>query len=168
MLRVTRNALYPGRVDRPLLTPNAVVLVAIDALGRHAEQIGAELGRDSWIRQALIEEALQALPCGLAQRALRRLRTGRRRVSETAADAVFYDLTLNGWLIPRGVHSEATWEIDTGRQDEIDGLWAALTDLERRAVERAAQRTMALSVAWSNKLRARDESRTSTSRSSKP
>lgn len=155
-------------MDRPLLTPNAVVLVAVDALGRHAEQIGAELGRDSWIRQALIEEVLQALPCGGAQRALGRLRTGRRGVSESTADAVFYDLMLNGWLIPRGVRSQATWEIDSSRRDEIDGLCAALTDLERRAVERAAQRTMALSVAWSNKLRARDESRTSTSRSSKP
>lgn len=155
-------------MDRPLLTPDAVVLVAVDAMKRHAEQIGAELGRDSWLRQALIEEVLQVLPSGHAQRALRRLRTDGRGVSESAVDAVFYDLALNGWLIPRGVRSQATWEIDASRRDEIDELWAAFTDSERRAVERAAQRTMALSVAWSNKLRARDESRASTSRSSKP
>lgn len=154
-------------MDQPLLTPNAVVLVAVDALRRHAEQVGAELRRDSWIRQALIEEVLQALPSGLAQRALRRLKPDSRGVTESAADAVFDDLTLNGWLVPRGVSPQATWEIDRSRRDEIDGLSAALTESERRAVERAAQRTMALSVAWSNKLRARDESRASTSRSAK-
>lgn len=156
-------------MDRPRLTPNAVVLVAVDALRRHSEQVGAGLRRDSWIRQALIEEVLQALPSGLAQRVLRRrLKPDRRGVTKSAADAVFDDLTLNGWLIPRGVSSQATWEIDSSRMDEIDGLWAALTESERRAVERAAQRTMALSVAWSNRLRARDESRASTSRSAKP
>lgn len=157
----------PG-MDQPLLTPNAVVLVAVDAVCQHAQQVGAEVGRSSWIRQALIEELLQALPRGRAQNAVRRLTTEGRGITESAADAVFYDLTLNGWLIPRGVHSQATWEIDTSRRDEIDGLWAALTESERRAVRGAAQRTIALSVAWSNKARTGSESRTSTSRSAKP
>ena len=155
-------------MGQPMLTPGAVVLVAVDAIAEHARHIGAEFGRSSWIRQELIEELLRALPRGSAQQALRRLVTERRGVTEADADAVFFDLTLNGWLIPRGAHAAATWVIDTSRRGEIDGLWAALTEPERRGIQTAAQRTIAVSVAWSNKLRTRGESRTSTSRSSKP
>lgn len=155
-------------MGQTLLTPGAVVLVAVDAAGEHASHIGAELGRSSWIRQALIEELLRELPRGRAQRALRRLVTDGRGITESAADAVFFDLTLNGWLVPCGARADATWEVDTGRRHEIDGLWASLTEPERRAVQKAAQRTMAVSVAWSKKLRTGGESRTSTSTSSGP
>jgi hypothetical protein len=155
-------------MGQPLVTPGAVVLVAVDTLAEHASQIGGELERRAWIRQALIEELLRSLPRGRARRALRRLATEGRGVTESAADAVFFDLTLNGWLIPFGVHAQATWEVDSSRRGEIDGLWASLTEPERRAVQKAAQRTIAVAVAWSKKLRTGTESRISTSRSSKP
>lgn len=144
------------------------MLVGVDAFGEQARQVGGELGRSSWIRQALIEELLRELPRGRARRALRRLVTEGRGLTESAADAVFFDLTLNGWLIPRGVHGDASWEVDASRRREIDVLWALLSESERRAVQKAAQRTMAVSVAWSKKLRTGGESRTSTSRSSRP
>lgn len=144
------------------------MLVAVDAVDEHARHIGAELGRSSWIRHALIEELLRTLPRGGAQKALCRLVTEKRGVTEADADAVFFDLTLSGWLIPRGVHAGATWEVDKSRRGEIDGLWEAFTEPERRAIQTAAQRTIAVSVAWSNKLRTRGESNTSTSRSSTP
>lgn len=155
-------------MGQPLLTPGAVVLVAVHVAGEHASYVGAELERSSWVRLALIEELLRELPRGRAQRALRRLVIEGRGVTESAADAVFFDLTLNGWLVPRSVHADATWEVDPGRRGEIDGLWASLAEPERRAVQKAAQRTMAVSVAWSKKLRTGGESRTATSRSSRP
>lgn len=153
----------------PLLTPNAVVLVAIDFLARHAQLAGTELSRSSWIRQALIEELVRELPReSRAGKAVRRLTSRRIGVSESAADAVFFDLALNGWLIPLGVHGEATWEIDISRHGEIQSLWASLTEPEQRGIEKAVQRTLAVSVAWSKKLRARSESSSPTSRSSTP
>ena len=144
------------------------MLVGVDAAGEHARRIGAELARSAWVRQALIEELLRELPRGRAQRALRRLAIEGRGVTGSAADAVFFDLTLNGWLIPHGVHVQATWEVDASRRDEIDRTWETLTEPERRAVQKAAQRTIAVSVAWSKKLRTGTESNTSTSRSSRP
>lgn len=155
-------------MSQPLLTPGAVVLLAVDVAAESARHINADLGRSSWIRQALIEELLRALPRGRAHRALRRLSTERLGVTESDADDVFFDLTLNGWLIPRGTNADASWEVDASRRGEIDSLWAALTESEQRAVEKAAQRTIAVSVAWSKKVRTGGESRASTSRSSRP
>jgi hypothetical protein len=156
-------------VRQPLLTPGAVVLLAIDAAGEYARETGSEFSRRSWIRQALVEELLRQLPSrGRAVQSLRRLFIDGRGVTESAADAVFLELATGGWLVPCGLHAESTWEVEASRRNEIDGLWSTLTPLERQAIQRAAQGTIALSVAWSKKLRTRGESSSSTSRSSRP
>lgn len=152
----------------PSLLPGAVVLLAVDALGEVSRRSGAEFGRDTWIRQALIEELLQALPSGGARNALSRLHTTGRGITEAAADGVFVDLSVSGWLIPHGVRAGATWEVNETRRAEIETLWSTLTDPEKQSVLAAAHRTMAVSVAWSKRLRTRGVSSTSTSTSSTP
>jgi hypothetical protein len=143
-----------------------VVLLAIDAASEYAHETGQELSRRPWVSQALIEELLRVLPPGNAARSLGRL-AGRAK-----ADSVFQllllDLAASGWLIPSGVHEHSVWAVDASRRSEIDDLWTSITEDEQRAVQRAAQRVVAVSVAWSKKLRTGMESRSSASRSSRP
>ncbi len=83
-------------------------------------------------------------------------------------DSAFLDLAAGGWLIPSGLHAHSVWAVDASRRSEIDDLWTTITEEERRAVQGAAQRVVAVSVAWSKKLRTGVESSSSTSRSSTP
>jgi hypothetical protein len=116
----------------------------------------------------LVEELLSGLPRGRALRTLKKLFTPGRGVTESKVEAVFADLAQGGWLVPKGVGTTATWTIDTSRRVQVDELWSTLTQDEARAVQRATQRAIAVSVAWSNKRRVGIESNASTSRSSTP
>lgn len=152
-------------VSESLLTPNALVLLAVDAAGRYVRETGNALSRRAWVGQALVEELLRVLPPGRAARSLRRLSPDGRRVAESAATTIFLELVAAGWLVPTGAQTNSTWEVDDSRRGDVDDLWTTISEAERRAVQRAAQRTAAVSVAWSKKARATVESSTSTSRS---
>jgi hypothetical protein len=156
-------------MGHPSLTPSAVVLLAAYVASEYAHQTGAQVSRRSWVRQALIDELVRLLPTGGgAARSIRRLVTEGRGVTESVADDVFLDLAAGGWLAPSGLYADATWTVQNDRRDDIVGLWSALTKEEQNAIQRAAQRTVAVSVAWSKKARTGSEPRSSTSRSSMP
>ena len=155
-------------MGKSLLTPGAVVLLAIDAASEYARETGQEFSRRTWVGQALVEDLLRLLPPGRAARSLGRLSADGRGVTDSAVDSAFLDLAAGGWLIPSGLHAHSVWAVDASRRSEIDDLWTPLTEEERRAVQGAAQRVVAVSVAWSKKLRTGVESSSSTSRSSTP
>lgn len=144
------------------------MLLAIDAASEYSRETGQELSRRAWVGRALVEELLRLLPPGRAARSLSRLSIDGRGVTDSVVDGAFLDLAAGGWLIPSGVSAKSVWAVDVDRRSEIDDLWTTITEDERRAVQRAAQRVVAVSVAWSKKLRTGAESNSSTSRSSTP
>ncbi|CAM4355914.1 hypothetical protein MB901379_00017 [Mycobacterium basiliense] len=116
----------------------------------------------------LVEELLRSLPSSHALRTLQRLFTAGRGVTGASTEDVFLDLAQGGWLVPDGIGSTATWMIDASRRVQVDELWSTLSQDEARAVQVAAQRVIAVSVAWSNKRRTGVQSKTPTSKSSTP
>lgn len=151
-----------------LFTPGAVLVLGVDAAIAYGQVTHSSFSRRTWVAQMLVEELLSELPTGNALRALRRLFVDGYGVSESAADAAFSDLVHTGWLVAEGIAAEAAWTLDVDRAEQVDQLWRTLSEAEARAVRAAAQRTMAISVAWSKKRRAGVDSSTSTSKSAAP
>jgi len=151
-----------------LFTPGAVLILGVDAATAYGKAMGSTLSRRPWVAQMLVEELLRELPHGNAHRALGRLFSGGYGVSESSVEAVFVDLAQCGWLNVEGVGAESRWRLNESRTSQVSQLWQSLNDNEARAVRTAAQRTIAISVAWSKKRRVTVESKASTSTSVTP
>lgn len=151
-----------------LFTPGAVLVLAADAAIAYGQVTHSTFSRRPWVAQMLVEELLSELPAGNALRALRRLFVEGYGVSESAAESAFFDLVHTGWLVAEGTAAQAAWGLGVSRSEQVDQLWQTLSETEARAVRVAAQRTMAISVAWSKKRRVGVDSSTSTSKSAAP
>lgn len=145
------------------MTPAALLLLGMDAVRL---ETGQGVARAKWVARALVEELAAAMPpSATISSVLDQCRDPQVGVSDSAIARATNELLDAGFLEPRGIGDQAIWAIVPNRAGEVSQLWSALAPREKSAFHMAAQRTLAMSVAWSNRRRASLESRRSTSRS---
>lgn len=147
----------------PALTPAAVMLLGIDAF--EAES-GVGIGRAKWAARALVEALWAAMPSsGAVSACLLRFWDPQRGISDRVVARATNELLDSGFLEPAGVGDEAVWLVSPDRAAQVQSIWGALRVDERAAIRTAAQRALAMSVAWSNTRLVAAESRRDTATS---
>lgn len=157
LLSVTDNARNMIRMGSVPFGASDVLLLGIDAACLADGGFGA-FPRQQWAVQVLAEQLLRELPVNSATAtAMRWFWAPGRGVTTYRVAQVTDCLAANGRLVPTGRGSVARWTIPPERLD-VTSLRQRLTVREAEGIDAAAQRALAIAVAWSKARRASADS----------
>ncbi len=128
-----------------------VLLLAMDSaqFGAH----GAQLPRAPWVVRLLVEQLIAELPDGPTRETILALRDPQRGVTNHRVAPVMNQLAASAFIKPFGSFDTAVWMIADRGRTAADALWCKVTTAEADSVRSAAQRAMAIFVAWSKTSR---------------
>lgn len=144
-------------METALVGASDVLLLGIDAACVAVGGPGA-FPRQQWAVHVLVEQLLRELPRGTAAAAtMGWFWEPGRGVTNYRVAQVTEHLAFEGRLLPVGHGPLAQWTLPPERL-EVAQLRKRLTLAEADGIETAAQRTLAISVAWSKARRASADS----------
>jgi hypothetical protein len=147
---------------------DALLLSALGFLEQDAQQRCLSVGtlpRHAWALTVLTEQLISAFdPLSAEGRSLSTLTDPQRGVVSRRVTEAFDRLAIGGYVEPVGVGERAAWRLAPDQRWMADRCSRSVGDIG--ALQRAAQRTLAIVDAWSKTFRASVPARSGTSTSS--
>lgn len=128
-----------------------VLLLAMDSANFGAE--GAQVPRTPWVLRLLVEHLIDELPDGPNREKILELRDPQRGVTNRRVAQAMNHLVVASFIEPVGSFNEAAWAVAKCGRAAADALWQDFKPAEAESVRLAAQRAMAIFVAWSKASR---------------
>jgi hypothetical protein len=137
------------------MTPDRVILMGLRTAIDAAPAGMPGISRHTWVLKVLFEQLVFLLPRDSPSgRAIARVNDSCRGVTDAVVARATDHLLGSDFLIADGSGHTAVWQIKPGRIAEVDRMIGGLSPTENLAMRTAAQRTLAMSLAWSKTFRA--------------